>query len=230
MDEVPMAAPCPPAKNHWPALTLTGAVTLLLALWLHGVWQLQAGTRLLLAPMIGALDNCLFSKNEVHSRVACRGEAPSAVGLIEPSLQALGPAVSTDGRFELGYTLNVPLLRMFTRSTDGDWLIDRVAVQRVAQTIQDVKRPVVLYLFSTHFGVGGPLEAELAQDAANLAHTPQGPLPKDKYYNVDIFPWGVARAGDACGVVCGVRVARFGARQGAGGDGVGRGAPAFSWL
>lgn len=188
-----MAAPCPPAKNHCLALTLAGAVALLLALWLHGVWQLQAGTRLLLAPMIGALDNCLFSKNEAHSRVACRGEAASAVGVIESSLQALGPAVSKDGRFELGYTLNVPLLRMFTRPAEGEWLIDRVAVQRVAQTIQDVKRPVVLYLFSTHFGVGGPLEAELAQDAANLAHTPQGPLPKDKYYNVDIFPWGVAR-------------------------------------
>jgi hypothetical protein len=158
-----------------------------------GLVQLRTGQRLLLAPMIGALDNCLFAKSAAHSRAACGGPSASAVHLIEATLQSLGPQFSKDGRFELGYTLNVPLLRLFNRGADGGWHIDTEAVRRVAHTIRDIDRPAVLYLFSTHFGVGGAMEAHLAQDAANLAHTPQGPLPKDKYYDTEILPWSVAR-------------------------------------
>lgn len=165
---------------------------LLLALFAGGLIQLDRVGKMLLAPMIGALDNCLFSKESSHSKVACRGQAQSAVHLIDSTLQHLGPAQSPSGKYELGYTLNVPLLRLFQRTNQGQWQIDQSAVGRMAATIQDVDRPVVLYLFSTHFGVGGEMEAHLAADPANLAHTPKGPLPKDKYYDVNIFPWSVA--------------------------------------
>lgn len=169
------------------------ALLLLAGLFVNGLWLFQQANRLLLAPMIGALDNCLFAKQDSHSRVACRGESRSAVHLVESTLNRLGPQRSADGHLELGYTLNVPLLRLFHRATDGSWLMDKEAVRRVANTIREVERPMVLYLFSTHFGVGGEMETHLAADSANLAYTQSGPLPKDKYYNVEILPWSVAR-------------------------------------
>lgn len=169
------------------------ALLLLAGLFANGVWLFRQGNRLLLAPMIGALDTCLFAKEHGHSRVACRGESDSAVHLVESTLNRLGPQSSPDGHLELGYTLHVPLLKLFQRAADGSWHLDKEAVRRVANTIRDVERPMVLYLFSTHFGVGGEMEAHLAADAANLAHTQSGALPKDKYYNIEILPWSVAR-------------------------------------
>jgi hypothetical protein len=52
---------------------------------------------------------------------------------------------------------------------------------------------VVLYLFSTHFSENAPIEPVLAQDAANLAATPQGPLPVDRYLGGAMYPWSIAR-------------------------------------
>jgi len=180
-------------EDAYDKVWLALASLLLVGLFSAGVLLFQHVNRLLLAPMIGALDNCLFSKEAAHSRVACRGDSPSAVHLIESTLNQLGPVRSSDGRYELGYTLNVPLLRLFQRGADGSWQIDRETVRRVAGTVKDVDRPMVLYLFSTHFGVGGAMEAHLAADPSNLAYTPSGPLPKDTYYNVEILPWSLAR-------------------------------------
>lgn len=149
--------------------------------------------RLLLLPMIGALNNCLLSPPEGVKSTGCAGHPDSAVRLVNATLKQIGPRYSSDGAYEVGYTLNVPLLRLFTRSAQGEWQIDHEGVKRVANTIKDVDRPVLLYLFSTHFGVGGEMEAHLMRDPANLAHTVDGPLPKDKYYHIEIFPWSVAR-------------------------------------
>ncbi|WP_345060837.1 hypothetical protein [Acidovorax lacteus] len=57
----------------------------------------------------------------------------------------------------------------------------------------EVPRPVLLYLFSTHFGVESQIEAELARDPKNMAVTVDGPLPPDRYYGIPIYPWSVAR-------------------------------------
>lgn len=151
--------------------------------------------RLVLAPMIGALGNCLLSRGDAPNIASCGGLPDSAARVIESTLDTLGPRISPDGKYELGYTLNVPLLRMFHQDVSGRWVVDQKAARRVANTIRQSDRPLVLYLFSTHFGVGGPLEAELARDAANLSVGPDGrPMPKDKYYDVEIFPWTVATA------------------------------------
>jgi len=168
-------------------------VALLIALFVYGVWQMQRSSKLYLMPMIGALDNCLFAKSPELSWQGCKGSRKSAATLIESTLQSLGPAVSQDGHIEVGYALNVPLLRLFIRQQNGEWEIDQEAVKRVAQTIGDSARPMVLYLFSTHFGVDTPMETHLAQSSDNLAWTQNGPLPKDKYYNVTIYPWSLAR-------------------------------------
>ncbi len=140
---------------------------------------------------------------------ACRRDGGSAAGLIESTLQRVGPTQSPDGRYTLGYTLQVPLLQLFKakrtdepsapRSTvlerpqNDAWTIDRDAVARVVRTLADDPRPAIVYLFSTHFGIGAPIEAALVADPANLAVTPQGPLAKDRYFGIDIHPWSVAR-------------------------------------
>lgn len=149
--------------------------------------------RLLLLPMIGALGNCILSRGDAPNVETCAGVPDSASGLIESTLDTLGPRWSPDGKYELGYTLNVPLLRLFGRDSAGNWTVDQKAARRVANTISQSDRSLVLYLFSTHFGVGGQLESELASRAENLAVGPDGwPMAKDKYYDVDIYPWSIA--------------------------------------
>lgn len=165
---------------------------LLLALALIGAkisWPWENG-RLLLAPMIGAVDACLITNSDQVS--VCADTPESATRIINATLDGLGPRLSADGKYELGYTLNVPLLRMFRPSESG-WQVDVDAAKRIARTISDVNRPMVLYLFSTHFSVGGALEAQLLEDPLNLAQTTTGPLAKDNYFGLDIMPWSVAR-------------------------------------
>nr|WP_295941547.1 beta-galactosidase [uncultured Acidovorax sp.] len=170
------------------------ALALLICLAWLGV-DLQrdlAQKRLLLLPMIGALDNCLLSRGPTSNVETCGGDTDSAAGLIEGTLNSLGPRRSADGIYEVGYTLNVPLLRLFTLSADGRWVIDEAAAKRVANTIRRSERPMVLYMFSTHFSVGGALEKQLGADPRNLAYGPTGqPMDKGRYYHLDIYPWSV---------------------------------------
>lgn len=161
---------------------------------LGGILSRGLGQRpMLLLPMVSTLGDCLLAKSSDDSLGPCGGVRDSAHRLVELSLNELGPAVSPDGRYRLGYTLNVPLLRLFERDGNGGWVVRQQAVQRVVNTIQSLDRPVLMYLFSTHFEVEGDLEKELASDPSNLAQTPAGVLPIDKYYDIKIYPWTVAR-------------------------------------
>ena len=170
------------------------AAALLAALLGLSLWLWQGGQRpLLLAPAIGELGDCLdLAPPPAPLEPACTGARGSAAARIESALQALGPRRSADGHFELGYTLVVPLLNLFKPLGEG-WALDAQALRRMVNTVQDVDRPVVLYLFSTHFSEGAPIEPVLAQDPANLAHTPQGPLPVDQFMGWPLYPWSIAR-------------------------------------
>ena len=171
---------------------LLGATTF----WLAGQARtVLAATpeRLTLAPMVGGLDFCLQHRpnttGEPTLPASCQGATGSAAALVEATLASLGPVHSPD--LALGYTLKAPLLD-FLRDNAGQWEVDTAAVQRLVQTIRDVPRPVVLYLFSTHFETRSPIESSLASDPSNMAITPQGPLPVDRYYDAKLFPWSVA--------------------------------------
>lgn len=152
---------------------------------------------LLLAPAIGGLGDCLeLATPAAPLEPSCSGPRGSAAARIDAALNALGPRQSANGHYALGYTLVVPLLNLFQPQGEG-WGIDAEAVQRIARTVQDVRRPVVLYLFSTHFSESAPIEPVLAQDAANLAVTQQGPLPVDRYLGSAMYPWSIARFDNA---------------------------------
>lgn len=158
--------------------------------------------RLLLAPMIG-LDTCLsppaaggpFGLTDPQLAQSCSGPQGSAAALVESTLRELD-AGSRSPDFELGYTLNVPLLKLFKKQGD-DWVIDRELLGRVVRTVRDADRPAILYLFSTHFGQDAPIEAALAADPANLSWTPQGPLPEGSFYGSPIYNWSLATTRNA---------------------------------
>jgi len=158
-----------------------------------GVWR-ASRQPLLLVPAIGGLNACLdLVAPDGPQDPACTGAHGSAAAPVQQALRALGPRRSADGHFELGYTLLVPLLNLFEPDAGGGWRINVQAVERIARTVEQVDYPVVLYLFSTHFSERAPIEAALAQDPRNLADTPAGPLPVDRYMGQPLYPWSVAR-------------------------------------
>ena len=165
---------------------------------------------MLLAPMFGTFDTCIATPtatpsagvgNAATARTqdgartlaeTCTGPNGSAAALVESTLSALQPPERAQGPYPLGYTLAVPLLQLF-RATEQGWALDTERIQRLARTVRDTQRPLILYLFSTHFATDAPLEKALATDPANLAQTRDGPMPHGQYYGAPIYHWTVAR-------------------------------------
>lgn len=152
---------------------------------------------MLLAPMIGVIDSCIVAQHSALTQdlaslqATCTGPNGSAAALVESTLLALQPRGKSLGAYPLGYTLPVPLLQLFRPSAAG-WIIDQELVQRLVRTVRDTDRPLILYLFSTHFSTDAPLERALATDPANLAQTRDGPLAQGRYYDAPLNNWSFA--------------------------------------
>lgn len=189
----------PETSRHRRAFLLVVATATLavLGLLVREVQRYAVTDRLLLAPMIGGLDICMIepadpaSERDAHMKQDCRRPGGSAAARVKATLDEIGPRFSPNGRYELGYTLNIPLLQLF-RKHDGDWRIDQELVSRFVRTIKDADWPVIVYFFATHFSVKAPIEAELASDPGNLAVSHLGPMAIDKYHGLDVFPWSIA--------------------------------------
>jgi hypothetical protein len=157
---------------------------------------------LLIAPILGGAEYCAPAPGHspptspVSWVAYCRAAGRSPVEHFEATLAALGPPRSPGGHFELGYTLAVPLLAMLRRS-EGGWEVDAMAVERVARTIAESRRPLVLYLFSTHFAVGAPAEEALFADPANVAVAQGGPMGRESFFGTPVYPWSLADTGNA---------------------------------
>jgi hypothetical protein len=145
--------------------------------------------------MLGGLNACILKKKELAQYFpntiytkACLEDETSASVLVERSLGNISKNTEPVGNFQLGYTLNVPLLHLF--ELQGEELkINKDAVNRIAKTIKNVDRPVVLYLFSDHFEVDSPVENALAKNPDNLLFSKNGPMPVDSYYGSKVYPW-----------------------------------------
>lgn len=166
--------------------------------------ELQTAQRhMLLAPMIGVIEPCILPAGSTTQPASlqkqCSGAEGSAAALVEATLKDLAPETgastapssSTPQSWELGYTLPVPLLQLFKAQEDG-WQIDQPLVDKLARTVRDSARPVVVYLFATHFASHAPLEQVLAADPRNLAQTREGPMPVGKYYGEPVYYWNIA--------------------------------------
>lgn len=161
-------------------------------------WLLHGGqsSRMFLAPMIGVIEPCIFAPADKTAPAddlshSCTGPRGSAGALVESTLAALAPPAGRQPAYELGYTLPVPLLKLF-KPAAGDWVIDQEALGRLVRTLHDVDRPAVIYLFSNHFAAGAPIEEALNADPRNLSASPDGPLPRDSYYSTPIYNWTFA--------------------------------------
>lgn len=170
-----------------------------------GMWLLQRhapsdgprADRLLLAPMIGIIEPCVLSPETLPGSMQdlaarCQGPQGSAAALIESTLASLQPKAPPSAREDLGYTLPVPLLRLFQQTAQGEWQIDEEKVGRLVRTLRDSPRPAILYLFSTHFSADAPIEEALSADPANMGHTRDGAMGTDDYYDSKVYNWTFA--------------------------------------
>ena len=182
------------ARSYW----LISLFLLILASSSLWWWPLVQRRPLLLAPMMD-LTPCLLARPsdasgaQPHWVTPCTGPRGSAAHLVEATLRHLQPTTPDTTEWRLGYTLQVPLLALLQADQKNIWHVNDQALDKIVRTVSDSPRPVVLYLFSTHFGVNAPIEPVLAQDPDNIAQTPQGPLPIDTYYGAPIYPWSLAR-------------------------------------
>lgn len=160
-------------------------------------WPKLFPAKLLLVPMMN-VSACLLEAGKAELsdasdwRQPCRGPEASAARLVESTLHSLKPTSQDPLSWELGYTLQVPLLSML-QATGGEWQVNRLAIESIVRTVRDNPRPLILYLFGTHFSVDSPIEPLLAQDPENVAQTQLGPMSTDTYYGHPIYPWSVAR-------------------------------------
>ena len=151
--------------------------------------------QLLIAPMIGGLDPCIFNNRElvrdmpnIQYTKLCIRDAESPSQLVEATLEKISDNKSFHGNYKLGYTLYIPLLKLFDLK-GSNIEINQETVRRIAKTVQQVDRPVILYLFSNHFGVGSPIEDFLAKNPDNLMQSAKGVMQKDTFYDNNIYPW-----------------------------------------
>lgn len=153
---------------------------------------------MLLAPMIGIIDTCILFKDENKDKdkdidadlfSACTGMNGSAAALVESTLSSIDSIECTNKTdYELGYTLHIPLLQLF-HCINGQWEINNIIVSKVIRTICDTSRPVILYLFSTHFATHAPIEEYLAKNHRNLLIAQDGPLEESIYFGSKIYNW-----------------------------------------
>ena len=151
--------------------------------------------KLLIAPMIGGLDSCFFKKQELKKDTPnskytklCLEDEDSPSRLIEATLNGIVKNNSKSENYKLGYTLYIPLLKLFDIKDSG-YEINRIAIRRFVKSIEHVDKPVILYLFSDHFSVDSPIEDALAKNPNNILQSAKGSLPIDKYYGANVYPW-----------------------------------------
>ena len=188
-------------RGRHPILAVGTALIVLSALLFAYVFVVvpsKPSGRLLLAPMIGQIEPCVRQTALPPEHVidpafvACASDAGSAASVIDHTLSLLGQRISTNGRYELGYTLNVPLLKYLVLQ-DGQWALDQAAIDRTVRTIAQSDKRLVLYLFSNHFSAFAPIEPVLAADPSNIAQSSRGSIALGKHYGMDVYPWSIAR-------------------------------------
>ena len=146
--------------------------------------------RMVLSPHVEGLDVCDVAQADTQLntmakvRRVCQGLGATSAQTLMKALDALEPG-GAQGQVQVGYTLTVPLLGMF-RPEAGDWVIDEAKLQPMLDLIEEVDRPVVIYLSSSHFDTIGPLPEALRQDPRNFMQYADGSVPQLGYFGFPI--------------------------------------------
>lgn len=131
-------------------------------------------------------------REDAQAEAFCYGLNETPSDRIEQLLGEIGPALSPSGEFALGYTLNLPALSFFRKSVDG-WTFDLDRLRYRLRCIEEVNRPVVVYISSNHFcDEARELCKELSEDVDNLMWTSDGPLARDKFFALETCAWNIA--------------------------------------
>lgn len=150
----------------------------------------------LIAPMLEGNGLCLSGVDnpelsDLESiRAFCEQRNESSAGLLERILSDLGPKVSPDGQFELGYMLGLSLLN-YIQVKGKDITVDRTLIRRDLRLLQDSDRQAVLYFFANHFVAGDFVEEakSVAEMGDELMLLNNGKTPLDGYFSSSIYPW-----------------------------------------
>lgn len=153
---------------------------------------------MLIAPLLSNTAYCdealgqPFILSEDEAAIHCATIGKTAGARIDRVLGLVGPRESPNGRFQLGYTLIVPMSRYFRRSPSG-WELDVDTLRASLAVIGDSERPVVVHLSGTHFDISGfEMSRELAADPNNVMWTRDGPARSADYFGVEVTGWTLA--------------------------------------
>lgn len=157
----------------------------------------------LIAPMLDGIRACpgaIEAEGVETAEVAwqwCQAHQENAAPLIENIFAPFGPMVSDDGRFELGYTLGMPLLSYVRLNESNDVSIDRELIRHDLTLLRDNPRSVVLYLFGNHFVLPDQQEIaqRIAEDERSVMQLADGSTPIDDYFASSIYPWTLGDQG-----------------------------------
>ncbi|RXY49391.1 hypothetical protein DD582_33245, partial [Klebsiella pneumoniae] len=103
-----------------------------------------------------------------------------------------GPKKSKDGKFQIGYMLSFPLLSYVKMHNAGSFELDKGIIHYRLKFLQDIKRQVVIYLFSYHFSVseGAKTEELITKiDGKNMMKLSNVIVPVDNYFSSQTYPW-----------------------------------------
>ena len=148
---------------------------------------------LTIAPVIEGLSICMEARRNETMR---KGISPQSycgqfkqdnVAMLRHVLNDL-EAGGAAGQVQVGYTLTVQLLSLYARKGD-QWVLDTQRVDDYLALVQQIDRPVVLYLAANHFDSQGPLSAELARNPDNLLQLASGKPPATSYFGYAVFPF-----------------------------------------
>ena len=174
------------------AAALRGVAVLVLAS--HALAAAAAGPRkpLFIAPVIEGLlicDDLQHNENRqlIEANSYCTANGRSGAKAAAALLDELEPG-GAKGAVQVGYTITVQLLSLY-RLREGRWVIDESRVDRVMEVLDQIKRPVVLYLAANHFDTPGPITQALESDPVNLMHLADGSVPRSSYFGNKVVPY-----------------------------------------
>jgi hypothetical protein len=150
---------------------------------------------MVIAPFISGEYFCDDAANDTNvtnddgATALCAAEGKSGADRVTALLDSLGPVTSPSGNYQLGYTLDMPLLR-YVKQIDGQWAVDQSLLSNNLQLLVDVKRPAVIYLSANHFTDSNQSAAFLlASNTQNLMWAREGPLAPEIYFGSPILAW-----------------------------------------
>lgn len=117
----------------------------------------------------------------------CRKRKQSGAPALRRLLDTLEPG-GPKGQVQVGYTLTLQLLALYQRKGDA-WTIDTQRIDEQLRLIQEIDRPVVLYLAADHFDSVGPITDALLKDPQNLMALSDGKPLTLGYFGYRIAPY-----------------------------------------